>query len=88
VPIYLLTPLHLDAPEWKYSTRNTPVQLEATHADDARIQATVRFSIAAEIKSGQQTVHQPWGNPRLVRVELVAKPDPTVQLIKLNDPQE
>jgi hypothetical protein len=84
---YLLTPRKLDDPDWDLSTRKRPVQLEANSGQDARIEASMRFSIAAKIQSGKKMRFVPWSNPDLVTCDLIEQPDPAVELLRLNDPK-
>jgi hypothetical protein len=84
---YLLTPHKLDHPDWELSTRKTPIQLEANSGQDARIEASMRFSIAAKIQPGKKTRFVPWSNPDLVTCELIEQPDPAVEFFRLNDPK-
>jgi hypothetical protein len=85
MPIYLLTPLDLNAPEWERSIRTEPVQVEGTNEQDARIQAEMHFGIAAKARRGKPTMFSPWGMPTLVNAELVEAVDSSILLIRLGD---
>jgi hypothetical protein len=85
---YLLSPRNLEAPEWKKSTFRDPVQVEATSEEDARIRASLHFTIGSKIEPGQPVRFPPWGNPSLVTARPISKLDSAVRTIRLNDKEE
>ena len=83
MPIYLLTPRHLQAPDWKASTHRKPLQIEADNEDAARQRAARLFGIASH--EGAKTRFNPWLQATLVRAKVVAVPDHAVLLKRLGD---
>ena len=78
MPIYLLTPRHLQAPDWKLSTHRKPVQIEAASEQEARARATLFFSTSTEADRGGPKRFNPWNQATLVRAKVVSEADPGV----------
>ncbi|MDB5901557.1 MAG: hypothetical protein JWM26_435 [Betaproteobacteria bacterium] len=85
MPIFLLTPRDLGAPDWRNSTVREPVQVEAVDQLAARRRAAFFFSTAADVSHGQVTGSIPWHQGGLVSVRVVGEPDPAVKLILAGD---
>ena len=79
MPIYLLTPRHLQAPDWKLSSYRKPVQIEAESEDDAR-RAAAKFYCTPPAPDREIARAEPWIQPTLARVKVVAQADPSVPL--------
>ena len=82
MPLFLLTPRHLQAPDWKLSTHRKAVQIEAETEEEARQRATLFYYVAA--RSGAKGSN-PWNQSTLVRAKAIAEPDPAVPLKRLSD---
>jgi hypothetical protein len=74
MPIHLLTPRHLQAPDWKLSTHRKPVQIEAASEDAAR-QRAAKLYCSAPLPPGRV---DPWTQTTLARAKVVAEVDPAV----------
>ena len=80
--IYLLTPRHLQAPDWKLSSRRKAVQIEAASEDEARTRAASFYCAdAASHKKG----FVPWTQTTLVRATVVAESDPAIPFKRAGD---
>ena len=82
MPLFLLTPRHLQAPDWKLSTHRKAVQIEAETEEEARQRATLFYGLAAE--TGAKGFN-PWNQSTLVRAKIITEPDPGVPLKRLGD---
>ena len=83
MPVYLLTPRHLQAPDWKLSTHRKPVQIEAESEDAARLRAAKLFGAAQE--GAGKARFNPWTQATLARAKVVAAPDEGVLFKRLGD---
>ena len=84
MPIWLLTPRHLQAPDWKLSTHRKPVQIEAENEDAARRRAASLFGVAAPEGAGKARFN-PWTQATLARAKVVAAPEQGVLFKRLGD---
>ena len=84
MPIYLLTPRHLQAPDWKLSTHRKPVQIEAESEEAARSRAAKLFGVAAQDGAGKARFN-PWTQATLARAKVVTAPDQAVLLKRLGE---
>jgi hypothetical protein len=78
---YRLTPVRFDAPEWDYSLCREPVQVRAASEAQARDLATLRYVIGAASAGANLAGKSPWSDGRLVRAQLVDRPDPGIPLL-------
>ena len=85
MPIYLLTPRHVQAPDWKLSSHRKAVQIEAESEEAARQRATMFYGIAAEALRGGTTRFNPWRQTTLVRAKVVAEIDTAVRFKRASD---
>jgi hypothetical protein len=85
MPIFLLTPRDIAAPDWRCSTSREPVQVEAPDALAARRRAALFFSTADNVQHGRDTGSIPWHQGGLVSVRVVDQADPAVKLILEGD---
>jgi len=81
MPIYLLAPRHLQAPDWKLSTHRKPVQIEAASEDEAR-QRAAKFYCSNPRPAGRV---DPWTQTTLARAKVVAKIDAAVTFKRASD---
>ena len=82
MPLFLLTPRHLQAPDWKLSTHRKPVQIEAKTEDEARQRATLFYCVPSP---GGTKGFNPWNQSTLVRAKVITEADPGVPLKRLSD---
>jgi hypothetical protein len=66
MPIFRLTPIHLDAEAWQASTYTGEALVRAVDAQDARLLAARRFGKFIEVSPGEETFLDPWTQARLV----------------------
>lgn len=60
MPIYKLTPIDLDHPDWQASTHKAPVIIRAKDTILAREAANMAFAIAVVHRPGENTICMPW----------------------------
>jgi len=84
MPIYLLTPRHLQAPDWKLSSHRKAVQIEAESEDEARSLA-VKFYCAAPAAGGKSGRFEPWTQTTLVRAKVITEVDAAVPFKRAGD---
>jgi hypothetical protein len=82
MPIFLLVPQELEAPDWAMSAYRGPVQADAQSEHRARRCAALRYAL---ISGGRNHRHGigalAWRMPRLVRARIVNEIDPEIELI-------
>ena len=69
MPIWKLTPIDPNDPNWAASTHRDEVIVRAANEEKARARAKLAFSIASERTLGQTVRHPPWAHSDLVRCE-------------------
>jgi hypothetical protein len=73
MPIFELTPIDLDDPDWKASTHHAPCVVRADNEDNARLAATLAFIIATRRELGKPTPINPWNQENKVEAHLVTE---------------
>ncbi len=66
MPVYRLTPIDTDDPNWSCSTHRGPCLVQADNKQKARDLATAEFKIAAGRNPGLTIPVSPWNEPQLV----------------------
>ena len=66
MPVFRLTPMHLDDAAWQASSYTGDVLVRAADADAARKLATERFGRYIEVSPGEATFLDPWTQSNLV----------------------
>ena len=84
MPIYLLTPRHLQSPDWKLSAHRKAVQIEAGSEDDAR-QRAAKFYCAAPDSGGKSGRFVPWTQTTLARAKVITEIDAAVPFKRAGD---
>ena len=72
MPIWKLSPLPEDSPDWELSTYRGDVLIRAADESTAREIATRTFAIAARVREDRSTRSNPWTNRTLVSSEVVS----------------
>jgi hypothetical protein len=87
MPLFLLTPVDRHASDWRFSSTNEPVQIEAESEERARRRANLFFAVAANVRpsAGRQRGGPPWDQRHLVTARVIEEPDPAVRLILAGD---
>lgn len=75
MPIWRLTPLVSDCPDWNLSTYRGEVIVRAKDEEEARDLATNQFAVAATGSANQDTLLNPWENEELVVCEPIQAHD-------------
>jgi len=70
MPIWRLTPQHLEDPAWHDSTYTGTVLVRAGDGPAARLLATQRFGKGTAVQPGHFTLWHPWTQERLVTCTL------------------
>ena len=83
MPLFLLTPVDRYASDWKFSSSNESVQVEAESEERARRRANLFFAVAAGARSPARSA--PWDQRHLVTARMIDEPDPAVRLILAGD---
>lgn len=73
MPIYELTPINLDDPDWRLSTHQAPCLVRADNERNARMAATLAFGIAARREPGANTPINPWSQLGKVEAHMVGE---------------
>ncbi len=73
MPIYELTPIDLNDPDWRGSTHHAPCVVRADNEDYARLAATLAFVIATKRELGKPVPINPWNQQDKVEAHEVAQ---------------
>ncbi len=60
MPIWKLTPTDITSPHWNNSTYKGEIIVRAPSEDEARMQATLVFTVASKHEIGADSPQQPW----------------------------
>lgn len=74
MPLWTLTPLDLDDPNWEASSHRGPVLVRAPNEKEAREVAGRAFDIKTRFPPGQGMHSPPWLRPTLVTARRVDDP--------------
>lgn len=74
MPVWVLTPLDLDDPNWAVSSHRGPAVVRAPNEEKARAVAAEAFDLKIAFRPGQGLRFPPWTRPALVRAERVHDP--------------
>ena len=84
MPIYLLTPRHLQSPDWKLSSHRKAVQIEAGSEGEARSLAASFYCAGAD-SGGKSGRFVPWTQTTLVRAKVITEVDAGVPFKRAGD---
>jgi hypothetical protein len=74
MPIWLLTPVDLDDPNWQASAHRGPAVVRAPNAAKARALAAEAFDVKTGFPPGQAVRAPPWLREHLVTAEQIRDP--------------
>ena len=74
MPIWLLTPVDLDDPNWEASSHRGPAVVRAPNEDKARAVAAEAFDVKTGFRPGQGQLFPPWRRAALVTAQRVSDP--------------
>lgn len=74
MPIFSLTPLDLDNPNWEASSHRGPAIVRAGNEHEARAVAAQAFDVKTGFRPGEGMRFPPWTRPILVKAERVNDP--------------
>lgn len=73
MPIFELTPIDLNDPDWRCSTHRAPCVVRADNEQNARLAATLAFGIAVRKESGDPTPVNPWNQQNKAKAHEVTE---------------
>ncbi len=74
MPIYSLTPLDVDHPNWVASSHRGRATVRAANEHEARAVAAQAFDVKTGFRPGEGVHYPPWTRPTLVKAERVNDP--------------